>query len=138
MLIKTKKQELLCPKDVAAVLEAVLATEHEMDRDKEHFWAIGLDTRNMVKYLELVSLGTLNASLVHPREVFRMAIHSGVASIMLGHNHPSGLAEPSQEDLSITKRLSEAGKIIGITLLDHVIISGDGTSYKSLNGEGYI
>ncbi len=110
------------PDAVARILKAVLSTDDKTDKDKEHFWAIGLDTRNKVRYIELVSLGTLNASLVHPREVFRTAVMKAAASIIVGHNHPSGDPQPSEEDLKITRRLSEAAKIMGIELLDHVVI----------------
>ena len=116
-------KKMLNPLAVARVLRAILKIEDKIDQDKEHFWCIGLNTRNVIEYLELVSLGTLNASLVHPREIFRRAISYGVNSIILGHNHPSDDVEPSEEDIRITNRLVEAGKIIGIEVLDHVIVS---------------
>src|ERR687895_2818114 len=84
-----------------------------------------LDIRNHVKMVELVSLGTLNSSLVHPRETFRRAVIAGSASIIVAHNHPSGEVEPSDEDTKTTKLLHEAGNILGITLLDHVIFTND-------------
>lgn len=85
-------------------------------------WAIGLNTKNVVQYVELVGLGTLNASLMHPRETYRLAIMRGVSSVILCHNHPSGNAEPSEDDIIVTKRLRDAGDIVGINLLDHVIV----------------
>jgi DNA repair protein RadC len=88
----------------------------------------------VVKYIDLTSLGTLNASLVHPREVFRLAVMQGIASVILGHNHPSGSTEPSEEDLRITRRLVEAGKILGIEILDHVIIADN--TYLSFKAQG--
>ena len=95
------------------------------DKAKEHFLLITLNTRNKVTSITNVSVGTLNASLVHPREVFRDAIRQSASSIVLAHNHPSGDETPSEEDLKITKRLIEAGKIIGIEVLDHIIIGKD-------------
>jgi len=104
---------------------------------KEHFWVIGLSTRNAIQYIDLVSLGTLNASLVHPREVFRFSILKAVSSIILSHNHPSGDAEPSEEDMRITRRLVEAGKIIGIEVIDHIVI-GDRDNFYSFKERGII
>jgi DNA repair protein RadC len=85
-----------------------------------------LDVKSRVTLVELVSLGTLNASLVHPRETFRRAIIAGSASIIVAHNHPSGEVEPSDEDTKTTKLLFEAGQLLGITLNDHVIFANDG------------
>jgi DNA repair protein RadC len=118
--------------DVAKILRAILQTEDKIDRDKEHFWAIALDTQHKIKFIELVTLGTLSGSLVHPREVFRLAISEAVCSLIIGHNHPSGNLNPSKEDIAITKRLKESGEIIGIKLLDSIIIneSGEHTSLK--------
>ena len=90
---------------------------------KEHFWGVYLDARNIITRIELIHLGTLNANLVHPRETFRPAIVSSAASLIVLHNHPSDDCEPSEDDLNITKRLVEAGKILGIELLDHIIIN---------------
>jgi DNA repair protein RadC len=127
MLIHIKENTLGIRNDasVAELLQSILNTESPIDRDKEHFWTIGLNTRNVVKYVDLTSLGTLNASLVHPREVFRLAIMKGVAHIAIGHNHPSGDSEPSEEDIRLTRRLVEAGKILGIEVLDHIIVTGN-------------
>jgi len=129
-----KKKSINKPEDLARILQDILKTEDRYDQDKEHFWAIGLNSRNIIQYLELVSLGTLNASLVHPREVFRLSVHKAVASIIVAHNHPSGNAEPSREDLEITKRLVEAGKILGIEVLDHITVAGkEYLSFKEKN-----
>ena len=124
------------PKNVAEVLQKILKTENLIDQDKEHFWVIGLNTRNVVKYLELVSLGTLDANLVHPREVFRFAVMKAVASVIVAHYHPSGGTEPSADDLAITRRLEEAGKILGIEILDHLIITKN--TYYSFKDKGLI
>lgn len=93
---------------------------------KEHFVVFFLDTRNQEIRREVVSIGTLNYSLVHPREVFEPAVKNLAASIIVAHNHPSGSLEPSDEDLSLTKRLSQAGRLLGIELLDHVIVTKEG------------
>ena len=91
-------------------------------KNKEHFYALFLDTKNRIIGEELISVGTLNASLIHPREVFNPAIKASANSIILVHNHPSGNCKPSAEDKDITEKLKEAGKILGIKVLDHVII----------------
>ncbi|MCP4259119.1 MAG: hypothetical protein GY774_16660 [Planctomycetes bacterium] len=130
------KQKLAKPQDVAAFLKGILRKEHIVDRDKEHFWVIGRKTNGSIRYVELVSLGSLREATVEPRETYRLAIRKSVESIICVHNHPSGDPEPSGPDKKITERLKEAGKIIGITLLDHVIV-GDREYYSfQQNGRG--
>lgn len=92
------------------------------ERDVEQFIVLHLDTKNAIRTLQVVSTGTMSASLVHPREVFRTAILNGAARIIVLHNHPSGDPEPSVEDTAMKERLQEAGKIIGITVLDFLIV----------------
>lgn len=116
MLISSKKVKILEPEDVAKVMEEILQAESEVDRGREHFWVLGLNAKNTVQYIELVSLGTLTQSLIHPRETYRMAVLKGVASILAVHNHPSGDCEPSREDLIVSERLQQAGEILGINL----------------------
>ena len=99
------------------------------DSKKEHFVAFYLDTQNRLIERQIISIGTLNASLVHPREVFEPTIKLSAASVIIAHNHPSGDIGPSLEDKVVTKRLKEAGKILGIDLADHVIVSK--TAYLS-------
>ena len=99
------------------------------DKKKEHFLILCLDTRNNLKKISTISTGTLDANLVHPREVFKEAIQSLASSIILVHNHPSGNPEPSEADIDITKRIMETGKIVGIDVLDHIIV-GDNTSFS--------
>ncbi|HEF5700873.1 RadC family protein [Bacillus cereus group sp. BfR-BA-00967] len=106
------------------------------DKDREHFIVASLDTKNQPVSINICHIGSLNASLVHPREVMKSAIISNAASIICGHNHPSGLPEPSKEDIEVTKRLVEAGKIIGIDVLDHLIVGDE--SFMSLKEKGYI
>ena len=125
MLLKENtKTKIKGAEDIAKIMTAILGVESQVDQDKEHFWVIGLTTRNVVKYIELVSLGSLNQTIANPREVFRTAIMQGVCSIIAVHNHPSEDTKESPEDKIITKQLVEAGKIIGIALLDHIIIGG--------------
>lgn len=90
---------------------------------KEHFVALYLNARNQLIQKEIISVGTINASLVHPREVFEPAIRLVSSSIILIHNHPSGSAEPSDADVAVTKRLVEAGKLLGIDVMDHIIVT---------------
>ena len=99
---------------------------------KEAFLAIFLDSNNGVIAKEIVSIGILNASIIHPREVFRTAIVNNAASVIIVHNHPSGNLTPSDEDIETTKKLRQAGAIIGIKLLDHIIVSEDVRDYQSI------
>lgn len=103
---------------------------------QEHFIAIYLNTKNQVIHRKTIFIGSLNASIVHPREVFKEAIKRSAASIICAHNHPSGDPTPSREDIDVTKRLAECGRIIGIELLDHLII-GD-QKFVSLKEKGYV
>lgn len=119
------------PKDAADLL-----MEQLRYLQKEHFVCLFLNTKNHVIAQETLSMGSLNAAIVHPREVFRAAIKCSSASIICAHNHPSGDPTPSPEDIKLTKRLLEAGEIVGIEVLDHVVI-GDG-KYVSLKEQGFI
>jgi DNA repair protein RadC len=103
---------------------------------QEHFVCLYLNTKNQVLHRQTIFIGSLNASIVHPREVYKEAFRRSAASIICIHNHPSGDPSPSKEDIEVTKRLSECGKIIGIELLDHLII-GD-QKYVSLKEKGYV
>lgn len=107
------------PNDVFSLIEFELRYA-----SKEHFVCLFLNTKNHVIAKEVISIGTLNASLVHPREVFRAAIKRNSASIICCHNHPSSNPDPSPEDIKITKRLVSVGELIGIDVLDHIIIGG--------------
>lgn len=102
---------------------------------KEYFFAIHLDGKNRICCVDEVSVGSLNQSVVHPREVFKTALLSSAASLILVHNHPTGDSTPSREDIEITRRLKEAGEIIGVKLLDHIII---GDSYLSFASQGML
>jgi len=103
--------------------DAVAQLTDLRDLKKEHFVVLYLNARNQLVHKETVSIGTLNANLVHPREVFEPAIKHSAANIIVAHNHPSGDSKPSEDDLEITKRLTEAGKIMGIEIADHIIVA---------------
>jgi len=123
MVVFKKRKAIHFPKDIVEVMVRILNREDEIDRKKEHFWTVGLDSKNCIVYIELVSLGTLTTSIVHPRETFRLAIMKGVARLMMIHNHPSGDSSPSKNDIDLTKKMVKAGKILGIEVLDHIIIT---------------
>lgn len=126
-MLKDKKSSiLLSPKDVWERMEDIRGSK------KEHFVVFYLDSRSQEIKREIISVGTLNESLVHPREVFEGAIKNNAASIIIAHNHPSGDLEPSRADIEITKRLVHAGKILDIEIVDNVIVSNNKLSFKSL------
>jgi DNA repair protein RadC len=119
-LFKEKSEKeiyITSPEDIVKELA------HIKENKKENFVALYLDARNKLIYKETISIGSLNASLVHPREVFEPAVRNLAAQIILAHNHPSGDPEPSEDDLEMTKRLVEASKILGIDVIDHIIIT---------------
>lgn len=120
-LLKGKRTKIyLTPKDVWDELKDL------HNHKKEHFVIFYLDARNQEIKREIISVGSLNANLVHPREVFEPAVRNLAAQIILAHNHPSGDPEPSEDDLEITKRLVESGKILGIEIIDHIIVAKNG------------
>ncbi len=108
-----------CPADTLPFLQDI------KDKDKEHFKALFLNARNQATFSEVISVGSLSCSVVHPRELFKIAIQHSAASIILAHNHPSSLVDPSKDDLELTKRLVSGGELLGIEILDHIIISQD-------------
>jgi DNA repair protein RadC len=116
------------PEDVVSLIRSRLK-----GKKKEYFLAILLDTRSQLIKVAEISIGSLEASIVHPREVFKEAISASAASVIFAHNHPSGVSEASEDDINLTKRLAKAGEIVGIDVLDHIII-GD-NSYLSLKRE---
>lgn len=126
-----KPNRISTPQDVADILMPKFRYEV-----KEHFIIIVLDTKNQVVAMPTISVGTLNTSLVHPREVFNEALKYPTSSIILAHNHPSGDSSPSTEDINITNRLVKCGKILDIEVLDHIII-GDNT-FTSMKMQGLI
>ena len=128
-LYQTRK--ISSPKDAYEMIKEQLE-----GLDREQFIIACLNTKNEPTNITVVSVGTLNKAIVHPREVFKTAILSNAASIMAFHNHPSGETTPSQQDIQLTNRLYEAGELLSIKLLDHLII-GDGT-FTSLKEKGYL
>jgi len=125
-LLQNKKSQIyLTPKDVWNELKDI------RDNKKEHFVIFFLDARNQEIKREIISVGSLNANLVHPREVFEPAVRHLAAQIILAHNHPAGDLKPSEQDIEITKRLVEAGDILGIDIVDHIIVTKNGyASFK--------
>jgi DNA repair protein RadC len=117
-----------CPAEVVPLLAEI------KDQRREHFLCLYLNARNQVVHKEVISIGSLSASIVHPREVFRVALQHAVASIILAHNHPSGDVSPSKDDLELTRRLVKAGQLMGIEVLDHLIIGAD--EFLSLKEKG--
>lgn len=107
-----------------------------VDVDREYFLVVCLDTKNQPTAINVCHIGSLNASIVHPREVLKPAILSNSASIIVAHNHPSNDPTPSREDIEVTKRLVEAGKVIGIEVLDHLVVCTD--KFISLKEKGYL
>lgn len=118
------------PRDACRTLGPIRAAA------KEHFIALYLNARNLVIAQETISIGSLNANIVHPREVFRPAIINAAATVILAHNHPSGDVTPSQEDLNLTARMVEGGRMLGIDILDHLIVTE--SRFLSLRSESYL
>ena len=132
----SKSEKVVSSESVFRVLSEILRSEEELDRDKEHLWALGLSAQNHIKYIDLVHLGSINQCTCCPMEIYRRGCIKGIASLIVAHNHPSGDPKPSQEDKMVTLQLREAGKILKIKLLDHIIIGAE--SYFSFADEGLI
>jgi len=130
--LQSYEQKFRCSADAARMLATYLAGV-----DREHFVVFMLNQKNHVIGLHTVSMGSLTASIVHPREVFKAAILANAATILCGHNHPSGDTQPSLEDRAMTQRLAEAGKLLGINVVDHIIIGAAGR-YFSFADEGLL
>lgn len=113
-------KRITSPSDIAEVFIPMLR-----DKVKEEFYVVCLNTANKIIKHELISVGNLNSSVVHPREVYKVAVENNSANIILLHNHPSGNCEPSNEDISLTRKMVEAGKLMEIQVFDHIIIAGD-------------
>jgi DNA repair protein RadC len=128
---KQERQTIRSPQDAFELFRYELA-----HLQQEHFIIAGLNTKNHVLFKHTVTIGTLNASLVHPREVFRPLIRHAAASCIVAHNHPSGDSTPSREDITVTKRLQEAGEIIGIDVLDHIVCGVE--EFTSLKERGFM
>ncbi|MEK4713568.1 JAB domain-containing protein [Sporosarcina sp. FSL K6-5500] len=126
-----KDRKIRSPRDAYELIREFLG-----DVDREHFIVLCLDIKNQPTCIQVVHIGNLNSSIVHPREVLKSAILSNAASIIVAHNHPSNVSDPSPEDIEVTKRLTQAGEILGVELLDHLILCTD--SFHSLKESGYL
>ncbi|WP_083486310.1 JAB domain-containing protein [Alicyclobacillus ferrooxydans] len=125
-------RQIRCADDAANIL-----FEYIGNTDREEFVVMVLSTKHYVNALNTVSIGSLDASLVHPREVFKPAILANASDIIVGHNHPSGDPTASPEDTAVTRRLVEAGRTLGIDVLDHIIV-GDSGRFTSLKAQGLL
>ena len=125
-----RRPTISTPEDVVALCSPQLR-----GLDREHFWALALNTKNQLLRVIEVSVGSLNASIVHPRELFKDAVRVSAASVVVVHNHPSGDPTPSGADIQLTRRLVKAGDVLGVEVLDHVVL-GDGGAHASLRDLG--
>lgn len=135
-LTPEQKITVLNSTDLYAIMQKILLRENKIRRNQEHFWIVGLDNRNKVLFIELISLGAVNRVTVNPPEVFRMAIYKLAVKVVLVHNHPSGDMLPSQPDLDLTNRMLKAGEIIKIDVIDHLIINEN--TFISFDQQGLI
>jgi DNA repair protein RadC len=119
--LKTEKFLASSPSEVWTFLK-----DRICDEPREHFVVLGVDNKNVVLSYHVVSIGTMTEAIVHPREVFLTLVEASCSSFIIAHNHPSGSLTPSRQDLETTKRLIEAGKILGIPMLDHIIVTESG------------
>jgi DNA repair protein RadC len=115
--------------DVAQVFQDLLNLEDRIDQDKEHVYVMHVDSRQQIKLVELVAIGTLTDAKIHPREIYSRAVIEGTDSIIVAHNHPSGDTTPSENDITVTHQLCKAGEVLQIPLLDHLVFTQ--TTYYS-------
>lgn len=134
---KVSHQELNMPVDgpgrAAVIFKSIVG-----DQPQENFAILLMDNKNKVTGFCVTSVGTVSETIVHPREVFVAAIQGNASSIIIMHNHPSGVLTPSREDIAVTKRLTECGTVLGIPILDHVIVNTENATYLSMKEEGYL
>ena len=131
-------RRILCPdrKKITAPSDALPYINHYSDRKQEHFLCISLNGAHEIIHIRVVSMGLVNRTLVHPREIFSDPLKDRAAAVLIAHNHPSGSVEPSKEDIEITMRIKKAGTILGVELLDHIIFTDN--TYFSFLEEGRI
>lgn len=132
----TETVQIRDPSVITKIVVDTLNAEDVIDRDKEHVWVVGLNASNIIRYIELSTLGIMDQCLIHPREVFRLAIMSGVYSIIVIHNHPAGTLDPSNEDIGVQRNLAKCATILGIRLHDYIIINTGG-GFLSFKEGGY-
>ncbi|WP_417873744.1 JAB domain-containing protein [Xanthomarina gelatinilytica] len=135
-LTEAEKIKILNSDDIYGIMQKVLLRESKIDQNREHFWIIGLENNNRILFIELISLGTVNATLVEPMEVFSLALQKRAVKIVLCHNHPSGELTPSDNDKNLTDRLIQVGIIVNTHVIDHLIISDK--SYMSFKNIGLL
>jgi DNA repair protein RadC len=131
VVLRNSKILIRQSEDVAIVFQDLLMLEDTIDQDKEHFYVMHINARQQVNLVELVAIGTLNHTDVHPRETFRRAVIEGSYSIVVAHNHPTGDVTPSEADIKTTTKLHNAGEILNIPILDHIIFSATDRSFFS-------
>ena len=130
------KIKISTPDDLYGIMQRILLRENRIDREKEHLWIVGMNTAGVILYIELVSMGSVKGTLVEPMNVFRVAILKGATRIIAVHNHPSGVLDVTPEDEDCTDRLIQVGRIINISVEDHLIISTAG--YVSMKVLGFM
>ena len=131
VVLRNSKITISNPADVAKIFQDLLRLEDAIDKDKEHFYVMHVNARRHINLVELVAIGTLNHAEVHPRETFRRAIVAGSYSIVVAHNHPSGDVTPSEADIRLTRTLHQAGELLLIPLLDHIIFTDKDETFFS-------
>ena len=135
-LTEQEKIKILNSDDIYGIMQRILLRDNKIDQNREHFWVIGLANNNRILFIELISLGTVNATLVEPMEVFSFALQKRAVKIILCHNHPSGELKPSEADKDISDRLIQVGIIVDTEVVDHLIISDK--SYLSFGDIGLL
>lgn len=128
------KIEVTNPDDLYGIMQRILLRENDIDREKEHFWIVGMNLAGVILYIELISMGSVRATTVEPMNVYRVAVLKGACKVIAVHNHPSGNLKPSGEDLDLTDRLIQVGRILEITMEDHLIINPK--TYMTFKGTG--
>jgi DNA repair protein RadC len=135
-ITEEQRIKILNSDDLYCVMQQVLLREGKIDRDKEHFWTVGLNVKNTILYIELISMGGTYQTVVEPMQVFRVGVLKGAVKMILVHNHPSGELKPSEADKDITDRLVQVGNILQIEVVDHIIIAEK--SYLSFEDTGLL
>ena len=135
-LTKEERIKILNSTDLYRIMQGILLREEKIDQNREHFWVVGLENNNRILVIELVSMGSVNSTVVVPMEVFSLVLQKRAVKVILVHNHPSGDILPSENDKDITDRLYQVGRIVGCPVLDHLIITT--TSYMSFGDTGLL